>query len=76
MPQVIPEPTYTCDVCGIAIPAHAVISYRVSCAMTGNNLPSFDVEQIYACTPDHAVQAAQAQLIRVEAQRAAGDSPA
>ncbi len=59
MSRQVSPPTYTCDVCGIAIPGEP-FSFMVSGAITGGFGPSFPcpVEQHYGCCTDHAAQAA------------------
>ena len=69
MTQVIIN-TYTCDICGIAVPETTVISYKITCAVTGTGAASFEGLQVYGCTAAHAVQAAQNSLNALEAQRA------
>ena len=62
--------TFTCDVCGIAVPEATVISYKIVCPLPGTGAASFEAPQVYGCTAAHAVQAAQNSLNALEAQRA------
>ncbi len=77
MPMIQASPQFTCDVCGQAVDASAVISYKLTLAIPGNGGPSTEAPQTFACgQAGHALQAATIALNALEAQRLAGGTHA
>lgn len=74
MAKIVAQPTFTCDVCGVALAPETLLGYKLTCTNPGHGrVGSFDCpdEGHHACSPEHMRQALLKCFDEMEAMRQA-----